>query len=371
VLSEAYLASLDGVSANPNLKEYKTEGVIMLFMVKILSMTSVIVIIFLTGVISSWLFHRVPNEPVSISESVVLFQIDLILPNKKSSIASGLKSINNENLAKLKYKNSTSSEVLLFWINFSGDPVFYAKLNPGEPYEILTDMTHPWVATDLNGNKLEQVKPELVVATQREAIQSKEADKFIEDGLGYARKLFGDPSTRVEKIQLWKAANAFTSLEDEAGGVFAIHVSYDPSESTFYGQLAHEIAHLLNARLYDAYVEGLNNVFAEKLIKRAGMDWGGWEKHFREGEDPFYAYTYFMMREVDAVAGEDAMHAFLGFARPALQDPKRMHIDINGWLETLPPSHRRDIKEIILKYRSNILNSMTTVAEKNEFISPD
>lgn len=207
---------------------------------------------------------------------------------------------------------------------------------------------------------------------QYQAIDDPEAHSFLQQGLSYAIKLYGEPRIPVTKVFLrYRPQGALTNLTDSRKGVFTIFLSRKPQEYSFYGQLAHEVVHLLNAQLYDSYVEGLNTVFSEKLLKRSGRDWSGWEKYFKGGEEPFYAATYFMMKEVSEVAGDDAMRNFLSHAKYDSGNPQRMFIDIQEWINSIPREKRDKVKNVILKYVSNVQKSVNTMNERYTFMLPE
>jgi hypothetical protein len=95
------------------------------------------------------------------SKSVFIPELGLVLVDKKESIASGLKSTSCEVAARLRFENIKPEPVHLFWIYYSGSPVLYKTIKPGEAYQINTYMTHPWVVTDLNGNRIGDIEAEL------------------------------------------------------------------------------------------------------------------------------------------------------------------------------------------------------------------
>jgi len=204
------------------------------------------------------------------------------------------------------------------------------------------------------------------------SIDDPAARQFIGQGLAYATALYGEPRIPVNQVYLrYKLPQAFTNLTDAQNGIFTIVLSRKPEEYAFYGLLAHEIAHLLNAQLYDVYVEGLNTVFAEKMLKRNGKDWSGWEAYYQKNEDPFYAATYLMMKEVSAVAGDSAMHALLAYAKYERKDPQRMYIDINEWINSLPVAKRDSIKKVILKHAPDVKRSMGSATQISDFMLPE
>jgi len=207
---------------------------------------------------------------------------------------------------------------------------------------------------------------------QYQAIDDPEAYSFLQQGLSYAIKLYGEPRIPVTKVFLrYRPQGALTNLTDSRKGVFTIFLSRKPQEYSFYGQLAHEVVHLLNAQLYDSYVEGLNTVFSEKLLKRSGRDWSGWEKYFKGGKEPFYAATYFMMKEVSEAAGDSAMKNFPSHAKYDPKNAQRMFIDIQEWINSIPKEKRDKVKSVILKHAPDIQKSMNTMNERYTFMLPE
>ena len=202
-------------------------------------------------------------------------------------------------------------------------------------------------------------------------IYGDQANDFLKDGLAFAERLYGLPRINVKSVTL-KNTNeqAYTSITNKEAGLFTIYLSRKPEEYSFYGQLAHEIAHLLNAEVYDVYVEGLNGVFAEKLLKKYGKDWSGWEQFYRKGGDPFYASTYFMMKEVETTAGSNSIKSLLGYAKPLKNNSKRMYIDIDSWLNSLSREKSIQIKRIIMKHAPTIRESMASVNQIYNFNIP-
>lgn len=138
-------------------------------------------------------------------------------------------------------------------------------------------------------------------------------------------------------------------------GHYVLWVSVPPGAENFYPQLGHETLHLLNNRLYDWYVEGLASVFSERMSEDNGHSWQAMREYFaaRRETDP-YAISYAMMRDLDAVAGPAGMRTFLSFA--VWTDPahSRMHIDIDGWLNSLGPIAARPLREVILRYADQL-----------------
>jgi hypothetical protein len=201
-------------------------------------------------------------------------------------------------------------------------------------------------------------------------IDSPEAKEFLRIGLDYAIELLGEPKTAIKEIYLCrsqirdplvhtgKTGFQLTEIVNESTGEFAIYLSHDPSSHKFYGQLAHEIAHLLNARLYDVYVEGLNTVFAEKLLRKQKMDWTALAEYFRGGNEPFYGKSYEMLRLIDSSVRNSDMKRLLSYAEEQSPGSPRMAIDIDGWIRSLPPKKQKIVINTIEKYKADIQSAL-------------
>ena len=64
------------------------------------------------------------------------------------------RSISGKVSTKMVFKNNSSNAVKTYWLNYSGERVFYKKLNPNQSYTQQTYVTHPWVITDDSDNCL-------------------------------------------------------------------------------------------------------------------------------------------------------------------------------------------------------------------------
>jgi len=202
---------------------------------------------------------------------------------------------------------------------------------------------------------------------QYQPIESQEAERFVTHGLAYARQWLGEPRVAVQQVYLRYSTpldphsqirRNFQLCEptDSAHGIFTIYLSRRPSEYAFDGQLAHEVAHLLNARLADAYVEGLNTVFAERLLRRDGRDWRGWAQYL-EQDDPFYGATYAMMKNLWETVGDQAMRSFLSFAVDS-DGGEKMHIDIDRWLASLSPEVAASARRVIAQHAPTVRTAL-------------
>jgi hypothetical protein len=137
---------------------------------------------------------------------------------------------------------------------------------------------------------------------------------------------------------------------DRTRGAFALYIASKPGSDQFYLELAHETAHLLNADLFDWYVEGANNVFAERMAAKTGRSWEPWQKLFHRGrkKEP-YALAYAMMKEVMTAAGAEGMKTLLSCAEPRTDGPHQ-RINISAWLATLPLQDAGRVDAAISRY---------------------
>jgi len=179
----------------------------------------------------------------------------------------------------------------------------------------------------------------------------------VGEGLAHTTRLYGSPTIPVNEVEVcWRlSSTAFTAIKDRQRGIFAIFLSGDwPVQeeyySFYYGQLAHEIAHLLNAELYDCYVEGLNTVFAEVLCTRQSVDWRCWRNHYSNNPGSFYATTYRMMKEVSDAAGAEHMRHILRCAVSTDASQERLHLCIDQWLDSLPRDKKVAVKAKIREH---------------------
>ena len=213
------------------------------------------------------------------------------------------------------------------------------------------------------------------------AITDPRSEKFVEDALADAVGFLGEPAIPVKKVHLRlstpldpsskiKSGFQLCELVDADKGIFAIYLGRKPTEYAYHGQLAHEVAHLVNARLYDCYVEGLNTVFAERFTKKKGFDWSGWDSYLRKGQDKFYGNTYVMMKDVTAAAGETHIKKLLTFARWSNDAKTRMHIDINAWLDSLPMDVRGPTRAAIMKHAEAVGQANELNKNASTFVMP-
>jgi hypothetical protein len=71
----------------------------------------------------------------------------------------GAKSKKSNVAVKVKFVNKSGEYRGVFWLDYKGQMVNYANLNPGQSYTIDTFVSHPWVFTDGPGNCIEMYFP--------------------------------------------------------------------------------------------------------------------------------------------------------------------------------------------------------------------
>jgi hypothetical protein len=215
--------------------------------------------------------------------------------------------------------------------------------------------------------------------SQYKKIDDPSAMELLQKGKELAEEIFGEPSIKIQTVDLRlsepvddtasiKRNFLLCELVDETTGSFCIYVSENVGGQNFEGQLAQEIPHLLNAKLYDAYVEGLNTVFAERFLKKLGRDWTRWENHFARGGAPFYKATYEMMREVWNLVRPEDLRSILGFAEPCAENSAEMRINIDAWIASLPDVSRAAVAAAILRHADDV--ERVTDLKATSFIRP-
>jgi hypothetical protein len=64
----------------------------------------------------------------------------------------GIKSVNGDVEAKIKFDNKSGKTVKVYWLDYDGNRKLYQTLKDEESYEQETFLTHPWVITDEDDN---------------------------------------------------------------------------------------------------------------------------------------------------------------------------------------------------------------------------
>ena len=70
-----------------------------------------------------------------------------------------VRSVESKIPVRVTFVNRTAGHRGVLWINFKGQPIDYAALNPGQSYRVTTYLTHPWMFTDGPGNCIEMYMP--------------------------------------------------------------------------------------------------------------------------------------------------------------------------------------------------------------------
>ncbi|XP_026858049.1 von Hippel-Lindau-like protein [Electrophorus electricus] len=65
-----------------------------------------------------------------------------------------LKSLNSYEPTYIDFVNKSSGNARVWWLNFSGAPVSYGDIRPGQTLKMNTFLTHPWIFRASDGSKL-------------------------------------------------------------------------------------------------------------------------------------------------------------------------------------------------------------------------
>lgn len=167
-----------------------------------------------------------------------------------------------------------------------------------------------------------------------------------------AQKSFGPAIAKIKQILIFHrpGPHCQTMMWDADKGIFCVFMSNRTMDAYFRGNLGHELLHLLNAKLCDPYVEGLCSVFGEEELdseaKRATYN-------SLLKSTPFYKETYLMMSEIKKSISPASYTSIFRYAK--YDSAKRwMHIEIDDWINSLPPSEQQAVKTIIGKYADDV-----------------
>jgi len=179
--------------------------------------------------------------------------------------------------------------------------------------------------------------------------------RFFRNCLREARSQYGEPKFPIRYVNIVnsKASRPSTISTNLLTGEFKIEIVCEKSDPLPHVQLAHETMHLLNPRLLDVYVEGLNNVFAQHYLRKCGFLYEANLMPSYLKREPFYDASYQMMTEVEEAVGAVHLNTLLQYSVPTV-GTTRMHIDINRWLKSLPDESRSKASTIIKKHVSKI-----------------
>jgi hypothetical protein len=203
-------------------------------------------------------------------------------------------------------------------------------------------------------------------------LRSASARRFVAIAREAGETWLGAPSTPIRRVDLRYTGDSthdggagasfqLAHLADADRGHFVLFVSVTPEAPAFFGQLAHETFHLYLPRLRDAYVEGICTLLAEKLLRREGLPWNRWQEHFRAGREPFYAQTYWLVRDLERWTGTPALLSIVRFTSPRDDDgddgnrdepheaeSPRVAIDPDAWIASLAEHRRATARDVIL-----------------------
>jgi hypothetical protein len=199
--------------------------------------------------------------------------------------------------------------------------------------------------------------------TAYQPIADPESDAFILQALEMAKAQYGQPVIPVKKVLLrrskktnearcYRIAENFSLTEcvDATNGLFVIYLSVDPKHKDYFPLLAHECAHLLNPYLFDWYMEGFATLFSEYACSKTGKDWSNWQRRFAKSRRKPYSLSYRMMCELQHEFPSE-FPSIIRFTAPhSPNNTQHQHIDINAWLQTLPPARRTTALTIIAPY---------------------
>ncbi|MEN8254605.1 MAG: hypothetical protein ABFR33_03955 [Verrucomicrobiota bacterium] len=209
-------------------------------------------------------------------------------------------------------------------------------------------------------------------------INDPESDAFVAQALGKAIAEFGEPAIPVNKILLRRSKKvpearryrlgedfSLTECVDSTNGVFAIYLAVDPGHRNYFALLGHECAHLLNPHIFDWYMEGFATAFSEQICEAAGREWGDWKRHFERTRREPYGLSYRMMLELQQEF-PDEYPSIIRFTAENGGGAGRRHIDINAWLETLPP----DRCDVALEIISGYVDALRRKTSEQYYFSP-
>lgn len=194
-----------------------------------------------------------------------------------------------------------------------------------------------------------------------ELIEDKAVYDFVRTTLLKAQKRFGKPVIPVKTLLIFHrpGPNCQTIMIDEEKGIFCIFIANRRDEDHFFGNLGHEVLHLLNAKLFDPYIEGLCSVFGEQAIDDTNPIGARRRIAFRTlvARTPFYQETYQMIKDIEQREAEDNVANLFNYAvkEPAIE---WLHVDVNRWLEAVSVDDRKTIVPIIDKFAEPIEKTM-------------
>ncbi|MCM8531094.1 MAG: hypothetical protein NE330_08045 [Lentisphaeraceae bacterium] len=150
-------------------------------------------------------------------------------------------------------------------------------------------------------------------------------------------------------------------LASEKRGVFVIYLKHEPDSDPFYCELAHEMFHLLNPKIYDWHMEGLASVFAENLLKKERKSW----EHFKKvlsNTQKAYGASYHFVKTLHQHS-DTALKSMIMFTKP-WRGP-REKIDIKPWLKGTSSDFQKIYKQNLSKYYPILIENKSNNIEFN------
>jgi hypothetical protein len=129
----------------------------------------------------------------------------------------------------------------------------------------------------------------------------------------------------------------FCELANEKRGIFVIYLKHETGTDAFYCELAHELFHTINAKIYDWNAEGLASLFSEEFVSRQGKDWSYFRNVLADKNRP-YGASYHMLKDLYKKS-RPSFKNIMTFHKP-WQKMKRK-IDTKSWLKTTNPTFQQ------------------------------
>ncbi len=200
-----------------------------------------------------------------------------------------------------------------------------------------------------------------------EPISDPASDAFLSLALEKAISEFGEPEIPVNQVLLRRSRKtddarryrigedfSLTECIDPTNGIFVVYIGVDPDHSNYHALLAHESVHLLNPYITDWYMEGMATVFSEEVCAEQEKPWGNWKRHFTKSRRDPYALSYRMMLSLKEAFPAQYPSLFRYTAPHDREGSKWLRIDIDRWIGSLPPDRRREARDIIDPYGSEL-----------------
>lgn len=84
------------------------------------------------------------SAPMSVSPALAEAAPDRVECAREDA---GARSGQSDQATTIRFVNDSGADKVVYWLNFDGLRVFYARLAPGESYDQQTFVSHPWVVT--------------------------------------------------------------------------------------------------------------------------------------------------------------------------------------------------------------------------------